>query len=147
MPGGNWPDDVKNKLGECDAVFICRFPGGKISGQRNLTGRRAWWRCQRYCFSQCCYRDRPGLICDSRWLKSAASLGRLDLPLFQAQSVISGAMGSSSAAIAAVPRTGGYGLGGGGVAAHLSSREVAMKVSGGALSLALVASGPRNAAG
>jgi hypothetical protein len=70
-------------------------------------------------------------------VKGAAALGRLQSLPLQAQSVISGALGSHAAAFAAERRTEGYALAGGGVAADLNGRGVVLRVSGGTLSLAL----------
>jgi hypothetical protein len=70
-------------------------------------------------------------------VRGAAALGRLQFLPLQAQSVISGALGSHAAAFAADRWADGYGLAGGGVRADLNRGGVAVRVSGGTLSLAL----------
>ena len=68
---------------------------------------------------------------------ASAALGRLQSMPLQAQSVISGALGSGAAAFAAQHRPGGYELAGGGVRADLNGRGADVRVSGGSFSMTL----------
>jgi hypothetical protein len=71
----------------------------------------------------------------------AGALARLrSLPL-QAQSVISGALGSGQAAFAATADGGGFRLAGGGLRADLSDGALRVHAAGGSLSLALIGIG------